>query len=396
MIRYRRAVKITEKEKIHVLNAIYQFFGSIIRFFFDLTGNYTVALLAFTLIMQLILLPLGIKQQKNQVKQARLAPKIAAIRKKYAGRTDQATQQKMQQETMDLYQRENFNPAGGCLPLLIQLPIIMLLYNVVSKPLSYILKYSSETIASITEIIEATGVTIAKSSVELDIAHRMSVMGADKFAGLDLGVFPDFKLFGMDLTQAPLVSGKVSDWRLLIIPVITFVAMYGSQIIIRRFSYQSPEVQEQQKSMSMKIMNISMPLMSVYFSAIWPGTLGVYWILRNILQTLQQIMLAKTIPVPEFSEEDYKAAERELAGKSAKKKNGEKKTNDENGGKKVRSLHYIDADDDETQVATQPVSDKNEEPKPSLEEAKNGAADRRDPAVEPAPLKDDGDKPKKN
>lgn len=333
-----------------MFNAIYQFIGSIIRFFYDLFGDYTVALFFFTLIFQIALLPLGIKQQKNQVKQASLQPKIMALRKKYAGRNDQATQQKMQQETMDLYQRENFNPASGCLPLLIQLPIIMILYNVVRAPLSFILKYSAESIEAIKGIVETAGYTINAAYAELDIAHYMTVMGEGEFAHLDLGMFPNFKLFGLDLTQIPVEGGKVIDWRLLIIPAVTFIAMYGSQFIIRKFSYQSPEVKEQQKSCSMRIMNITMPLMSVYFAAIWPGTLGVYWILRNILQTVQQIILAKAIPVPVFSEEDFKAAERELAGKSKKK--GEKKANAEiNPDRpKVRSLHYIDADDEDYPV----------------------------------------------
>ena len=394
-----------------MFNFIYQFIGSIIRFFYDLFGDYTIALFFFTLIFQIALLPLGIKQQKNQVKQASLQPKIMAIRKKYAGRNDQATQQKMQQETMDLYQRENFNPAGGCLPLFIQLPIIMLLYNVVRAPLSYILKYSAESIEAIKGIVEAAGYTINAAYAELDIAHYMTVMGEGEFAHLNLGMFPDFKLFGMDLTQIPVEGGKVVDWRLLIIPAVTFVAMYGSQFIIRKFSYQSPEVKEQQKSCSMKIMNISMPLMSVYFAAIWPGTLGVYWILRNILQTIQQIIMAKAIPVPVFTEEDFKAAERELAGK---KKKGDKKANAEidPNRPKVRSLHYIDADDEDYPVLPdkEEKSEVSNAPAPKAEEsvdvnngkaaAETTSANAEDPAkssdiVSPAPIKDEGDKPKK-
>ena len=98
--------------------------GWIIKISYSLTHNYAVALFLFALILQIILFPLGIKQQKNSVKQASLRPKEMAIRKKYAGRTDKPTQQKLNQEIMELYQRENFNPMGGCLPLLIQLPIL--------------------------------------------------------------------------------------------------------------------------------------------------------------------------------------------------------------------------------------------------------------------------------
>ena len=112
--------------------------GWIIKISYSLTHNYAVALFLFALILQIILFPLGIKQQKNSVKQASLRPKEMAIRKKYAGRTDKPTQQKLNQEIMELYQRENFNPMAECLPLLIQLPILFSLYNVEVRPLKYI------------------------------------------------------------------------------------------------------------------------------------------------------------------------------------------------------------------------------------------------------------------
>lgn len=377
---------------------IYEFLGSIIRFFMSLTGDFTIALLLFTLIMQVVLLPLGIKQQRNSVRQASLQPKIMAIRKKYAGRNDQATMQKMQQETLELYQKENFNPASGCLPLLIQLPIIMLLYTVVREPLSYILGYTADQIAEITTIVEKTGLYSVVD--EMSIAHAMIAIGSTAFADLGLEIFPsEFKLFGMDLTQEPLArtaEGALVDPWLIVIPVVTFIAMYGSQIIIRRFTYQSPEVKAQQNSCSMRIMTATMPLMSVYFAATWPATLGLYWIFRNIFTTIQQIVLAKAIPVPKFTEEDFKAAERELAGKSKKK--GEKKEHDPDRPK-VRSLHYIDAEDDEpyavlpekNEVSNTPEVSETEDIKTDTDPAEVKA----DTPVEPAPLKDDTDKPKK-
>lgn len=381
---------------------IYEFLGGIIRFFMSLTGDFTIALLLFTLIMQVVLLPLGIKQQKNSVKQASLAPKIMAIRKKYAGRNDQATQQKMQQETLDLYQKENFNPAGGCLPLLIQLPIIMLLYTVVREPLSYILGYSAESIEAIKGILEAAGYTIAD---EMSIAHNMIELGQSAFADLGLKIFPsEFSLFGMDLTLVPMAKdaeGALLDAWLLLIPAVTFVAMYGSQLIIRKFTYQSPEVKAQQNSCSMKIMTFTMPLMSVYLAATLPATLGLYWIFRNIFTTVQQIVLSKAIPVPQFTEEDFKAAERELAGKSKKK--GEKKELDPNRPK-VRSLHYIDAEDDEPYAVLpekKEVEETGADETVTETETKEEKEEKKDAdtfgtsVVAPAPLKDDSDKPTK-
>ena len=113
-------------------------------------NNYLVALIFFTIIIQLLLcLLFGIKQQKNSVKQATLAPKIAAIRKKYAGRNDQQTMMKMQEETQALYRAHGYNQLGGCLPMLIQLPIIMALYNVIVAPLQHMLMLTKAEVATI-------------------------------------------------------------------------------------------------------------------------------------------------------------------------------------------------------------------------------------------------------
>ena len=111
--------------------------------------NYIIALIFFTVIIQVLLcLIFGIKQQKNMQKQASIAPKAAAIRKKYAGRNDKATQQKMQQETMELYSEHGYSPMGGCLPMLIQIPIIMALYYFVVYPMQYICLLGKEVIGN--------------------------------------------------------------------------------------------------------------------------------------------------------------------------------------------------------------------------------------------------------
>lgn len=393
-------------------------FGAVIKFFYDLfNSNYTLALLFFTLVCQILLLPLGIKQQKNSIKQASLAPKAAAIRKRYAGRNDQATQQKAQNEMMELYQSEGYNPAGGCLPLLIQLPIIMFLFNVVRAPLTYILNYSSETIyqvrhilameklpqlmseaisngaVKLTELYKTAASTIGYD--EMNIAHEMSQMGEEAFSGV-AGVvdnFPQFDMFGMGLAQSPAAGIDGGNWWYILIPAVTFVAMYASQWITRKMTYQTPEMKEQQKSTSMRIMNAAMPLMSVYFSYVWSSSMGVYWILRNIFTTVQQIALAKLMPTPVFTEEDYKAAERELAGKNPKKKSGPAERDPNRPA--VRSLHYIDADDDDDTPTTAPnnssVYDSDEDD--STPDA--GSAEGDSGRIAPAPLKSDDKKPKK-
>ena len=169
--------------------------GYIIKFCYSLTNNYALALLLFAFLIKVLLFPLGIKQQKNMVKQAKLRPREMAIRKKYAGRNDQATQQKMQQEVMNLYQEENFNPMGGCLPLLIQFPILFALYAVITKPLTYICNFTEATIEELTarvgeltsvgaEAVTQVAANASKYSAQITTINQMRELGFDKFTAI--------------------------------------------------------------------------------------------------------------------------------------------------------------------------------------------------------------------
>ena len=100
-------------------------------------NDYLWALLLFALIVEIILLPLSIKQQKSQIQMAKVKPKELAIREKYQGRNDKVTQQKMSLEIQEMYQQSGYNPLSGCLPLLIQLPIILILFAIVRQPITY-------------------------------------------------------------------------------------------------------------------------------------------------------------------------------------------------------------------------------------------------------------------
>ena len=120
------------------MDILYIPFGYIMKLCCLISGNnYVIALFFFALLLQIVLFPLGIKQQKSQITMAKLRPKEMAIRKKYAGRTDRPTQQKMNMEIQQLYADNGYNPLSGCLPLLIQLPIIVALFAVVRNPITY-------------------------------------------------------------------------------------------------------------------------------------------------------------------------------------------------------------------------------------------------------------------
>ena len=333
-------------------------FGYVISFCNKIVGNqYILALFVFAVLMELILLPFGIKQQKNSIRQAKLRPKEMAIRKKYAGRDDMPTKQKMQQEIQELYQKEGYNPMAGCLPMLIQFPIIILLYNVVMNPLKYICGLSSETIGQLVPIVNGIkGTTFDAAQVASRNVNMISpireILQSNPAAfsgvsGFNLAAddLPNLTIFGgaIDLGQTP--NFDSFNW-LLLIPVLTFVVYFFSMKLTRKLSYQ-PVTDDKAMGCSNKMMDVTMPLLSVFITFGVPAAIGVYWIFKSIIGVLKQWILKLTMPIPVFTEEDYKAAEKAMNVRA-------EKTPRAKSGKVVRSLHHIDDEDfEDTREAAQ-------------------------------------------
>ncbi len=333
------------------IDTILTWIGQALRWVESWSGSYMVALLLFSLVVEIIFLPFDIKQQKNQIKQAKLRPKEMAIRNKYKGRDDQATRQKMQMEIQEFYQKENFNPMGGCLPLLIQLPIIMALYGIVINPLKYVVGFNGTQIEAIRDIIvEALDVKI-NTSQTIPFINHIKTLGLEAFSSVEgfaekvtsLDSLPNFNVFGnFNLGLIPSEGGW--SW-LLIIPVLVFVFQFASTKLMRKFTYQAPSAQDANMGCSNTVMDVTMPLMPTYFAYVLPGAVGIYWVSKNILSFVKRFVLSKAMPMPVFTDEDYKAAEQELKNKSPKKKDNEGGNGYSASGKYVRSLHHIDDED---------------------------------------------------
>lgn len=287
--------------------------------------NYLLTLFLFAVIMKVVLLPFGIKQQKNSVKQARLRPKEMAIRNKYKGRNDKATQQKQSEEIMKLYQEENVSPMAGCLPMLIQLPILFALYGVIVNPITYLSAHSgvSQKLADAYRLAfelkanaPAAQIDIIKaiSQTPEKIAAHFSGEGFTQIAA-DLSEIADsFTVFGIDL-----IEHASFTWPLVLIPILTFVFSFASTKVIRKFTYQ-PTAGDASTQASMSMMDWMMPLLSVYISFQFAAAIAVYWMFQNILSAAQQILLFKLYPVPAVTEEQIKEAELQLKGKSKQNK----------------------------------------------------------------------------
>ena len=324
-------------------------FGYLFEFLYKISQNhYLLALFLFAVIIKLLLFPFGIKQQKNSVKQAKLRPKEMAIRNKYKGRNDKATQQKQSEEIMKLYQEENFNPMSGCLPLLLQMPVLFALYDVIRNPMTYILRMKEDVVLNIakainTAKIEAASIDPAMAEKAADIAKKLN---PDKLSFKTLNQInlvkdipayfeqvseyvPDiskveelvdsFNLFGkFDLTVIP-----NEKWGIyIIIPILTFVFSFFSTKLIRKFTYQpQPQAQDSSSTASLAMMDWMMPLMSVWIATIVSSAIGIYWMFQNVLSVVQQVVLYKLYPIPAVTDEQIKEAELQLKGKSKNNKN---------------------------------------------------------------------------
>ena len=328
-------------------------------------GNYLIGICIFAIIIEIFMIPFAIQQQKNSIKQANLRPKEMAIRNRYKGRNDQATQQKVAQEIQELYQRENFNPMSGCLPMLIQLPIIMLLYNIVVDPVQNVLGGSAEfanalnTFATTSKAAGGLGLSLGSSSGTIEILSHFKNVDASLVENFGLFTnggavadqlvefgknIPSFNVGAINFGLTPSLNG---NFLLLIVPILTFVVYFGSMKISKKFTYQPTQNENAPGAgCSTKMMEFSMPLMSTFFCFMVPGAVGVYWVFRSVISTVKQFIMSKVMPLPTFTEEDYKEAERELNSKRPQRKRKNADDLDPNR-ERPRSLHHIDDDDEE-------------------------------------------------
>ncbi len=358
------------------MNAILKFFGSLLSIFDSFTGSYLLALFIFALLVKLILLPFGIKQQKNSIKQAKVRPKEMAIRNKYRGRNDQRTQQKMQTEVMELYQQEGYNPASGCLPLLIQLPIILILYKVITNPLQYICGYSADMINKIASYLTEIGAgqfinkngVLSGYDINLISHLKTHLEGLNAALGelgqIDLSAIPNFSFFGLTETDYLAATPSTDIFSLLLlVPVLNCIFTLISTYVTKKLTFQP--MQDQQQG-SMKFMNIFMAGMTTFIAFTVPAAIGIYWLFNNLLGMLQQFILAKAMPLPKFTEEDFKRAEKEYNGKAGKKENYQKT--------KIALSRPLDDDEyadlgEYVSVYDERAEEEDDEPEPSGESA---------------------------
>ena len=268
-------------------------FGYIIGFFYDISNNYLFSILIITILTRLILLPSTIKQQRSSAAQMRLQAKIKRIQEMYKG-----NQQKINEETQALYQREGFNPmSSGCLPLLIQFPVMFGLYSAIRTPLTNVLHLGSDAVATLTGAVEKVAEISSQGRATLEIEvlkHFSSLQGlvsgvSEKDLETVKNFSDSFSLFGINLADTPQVSEPSILWVLPIISGLT--ALLTSIFLLIRQKKQNPDMA---KNPMMGCTFLLSPVMSIYFGFLFPGAISIYWIIGNILSFIQTVVLNYT------------------------------------------------------------------------------------------------------
>lgn len=253
---------------------------------YTVVRNYGFALIFFTLITKLLLFPMTLKQQKSTVKMAMIKPKMDNIQKKYAN-----NKEKLNEEMLKVYQEAGYNPMSGCLPMLIQFPILFGVIDVVYKPLTHIIHLSKDVISQAEQIVQGLeGVVVSAAMPQISIINGVklypelftSLMTEDQITRIsDLNM----TFLGIDLSAIPTMAFNA----LLLIPILSGLTSF----LISWQSMKNNAATTSDSAGSMKTMMYIMPLFSLFFCFQVPAGVGLYWVISNVFSYLQSVILHK-------------------------------------------------------------------------------------------------------
>ena len=280
-------------------------FGYVLNFLYEWVQNYGWAMILFSVLLQLILLPLSIKQQKSMKKSAKIQQEMKKLQVKFKNNPEL-----LNQEVMGLYKKEKVSPFSGCLSSIIQLILFLSVFYLVSRPLTYMLKVDPTVIQNYEQEITESGET--SSYPEMKIIEEKATE--------DESVYINMDFLGLDLSKVPMQN--LSDIKVLIIPIIYVITTFVNIKLITNMNKtkeqrekekedkkrkkqknaltdgkQEESMEEQLESMQQMTnsMNYMMPIMSIAIALIAPLGLSLYWLVKNILQLGERVLLNKVL-----------------------------------------------------------------------------------------------------
>ena len=273
-------------------------FGYVLNLLYNLLNNYGLAIILFTILIKIILLPISIKQQRTMKKSAKLQEQMKSIQFKYKNDPE-----KMNQEIMSLYKSENMSPMSGCLSSIIQLILLLSIFYLVKSPLTYMRKIPTENLNNYVKQMQDEGKNVNNVYPEIDIIREKGPENEE--------VRLNMEFLGLDLSEIPQQS--MSDYRVYIIPglyiISTFISMRlttsmqakakKKKDVIELDADGKPKADDSNEvdvaMQTNKMMSWMMPIMSISIAFIAPLGLALYWLINNILMIIERLVLDRIL-----------------------------------------------------------------------------------------------------
>ena len=290
--------------------------GYVMEWIYKLIPNYGWDIILFTLLITVIKIPLQLNQQKSMAKMSAFQPMIADIQKKYRDKPD-----KQQEELMKL-QEQGYKPTAGCMPMLVNFLVMFGVIEVVYRPLQRIFHIGADALTAAGEALTALGVSFTTVTRDTNIIAQViagestvtSCFTPEQVSTItEFGQHMDF--FGIDLTRVPQYSLAAENLPLLILPILAIVTMFISTHI-------SMKASGQQMQGSMKLTMYMMPLMYLFFCFTYPLAFSLYYVISNIVMTVQTQVMRKVYDPDKMRKE----IEAQIAEKKKQEKRGVKNT----------------------------------------------------------------------
>ncbi len=259
-------------------------FGYVLNFLYQLIHNYGLAIILFSVVLKIVMLPISIKQQKTMKKSAKIQAKMREIQDKYKNNPE-----KLNQETVDLYRREGMSPFSGCLSAIVQIVLLFSVFYLVRSPLTYMTKVEPSLIEQYTNEIKQVEENKNNPYPEILIIREKGEQ--------DEKVRLNMEFLGLDLSSVP--SQNFSDPRVYIIPALYVLTSFVSMRMTTNMqTAKKKEGEEETNEMDAvaqanKSMSYIMPVMSVSIAIIAPLGLALYWLVNNVLMILERFILNK-------------------------------------------------------------------------------------------------------
>lgn len=283
-------------------------FGYLLQILYIIVNNYGLAIILFTVIIKLLLLPLSIKQQRTMKKSAELQEKVKVIQFKY-----KSDPEKMNQEMMNLYKNEKMSPFSGCLTAIIQMILLLSIFYLVRSPLTFMEKIPQENINNYISQLKEDGKTVSSAYPEIDIIREFDWLKEKNPEDSQIEKI-DIKMnfLGLDLSKIP--QQNMTDYTVYIIPVLYILSSFISIKMTTAMQEKQKkeikeskidgttgeELEEQTNEMDAvmqtnKMMSWMMPIMSISIAFVAPLGLALYWLISNILMIIERLILNKVI-----------------------------------------------------------------------------------------------------